>query len=364
MLGKGVTNAYKYVASKYINIKRKDVAEFLSKQKDYQLTRNIKKVVNKAIVEKKPNNRWQIDLIDMTKYENYNQGKKYILNCIDVFSRKIWLRSLSNRLASSIANAVSDIIDEATVKPNIIQTDNGNEFKEEFKEFLSEQDITQVYNNPYSPNENAIIERSNQEVRKIIRTLMLAENSLKWYDKLDLVEEHRNNAYNETIKTSPSQVWTPDKDKITSRTLPESIVKDNPKLLARVNIVKKALKTIKKYKQIDNYEVGQKVRVKMSAIFNNIRKLLKEKNSKQIVVTYTPEVFTINKVIKKNGVLERNKYLIENSEGSIVTKSDGKLKYFYASDLLAYNGDGGEPISMKQALKLNKVDTNENDAIY
>ena len=132
MLGKGINNVYKYISSKYINITRDDVAEFLSKQKDFQMTRNIKKVVNKPIVERKPNNRWQIDLIDMTKYENYNYGKKYILNCVDVFSRKIWLRSLSNRLASSITNAVSDIIDEANIKPNIIQTDNGNEFKEEF----------------------------------------------------------------------------------------------------------------------------------------------------------------------------------------------------------------------------------------
>jgi len=364
MLGKGIKNVYKYISSKYINITRDDVAEFLSKQKDFQMTRNIKKVVNKPIVERKPNNRWQIDLIDMTKYENYNYGKKYILNCVDVFSRKIWLRSLSNRLASSITNAVSDIIDEANIKPNIIQTDNGNEFKEEFKEFLSEQGITQIFNNPYSPNENAIVERSNQEVRKIIRTLMLADNSLKWYDKLDQVVEHRNNAFNETIKASPNQIWTADKNKISSRSLPESIIKDNPKLMARVNIVNKALKSIKKYEQIDNYEVGEQVRVKMSAIFNNIRKLLKEGNSKQIVVTYTPEVFFINKVIKKNGVLERNKYLIENNEGNIVTKANGKNKYFYASDLLPFNDGEPSNITMKQALKLNKVETNENDAIY
>jgi hypothetical protein len=145
--------------------------------------------------------------------------------------------------------------------------------------------------------------------------------------------------------------------------LPESVAKENPKLLARVNIAKKALKTIKKYKQIDNYEVGDQVRVKMSAIFNNIRKLLKEGNSKQIVVSYTPEVFTVNKVIQKNGVLERNKYLIENSDGNLLTKANGKNKYFYASDLLPFNDGEPSNITMTQALKLNKVETNENDAV-
>jgi hypothetical protein len=193
---------------------------------------------------------------------------------------------------------------------------------------------------------------------------MLAENSLKWYDKLDQVEEQRNNAYNETIKASPNQVWTPDKNIVTSRTLPASIVKNNPKLLARVSIVQKAIKSIKRYNQIDNYQVGDRIRVKMSAIFNNIRKLLKEGNSKRIVVTYTPDVFTIYKVITKNGVLERNKYLIQNSQGNVVTKADGKNKYFYASDFLPFND--GEPtnITMQQALKLNNVETNENDAKY
>ena len=364
MLAKGVKSVYKYITSKYINITRNEVAEFLSRQKDFQLTRNIRKVVNKPIIEKKPNNRWQVDCIDMEKYLKNNDNRRYIFNCVDIFSRKIWLRALNNLEAKTTANAISNIIAEAGVKPNIIQCDNGVEFQGDFKKYLEENDITQIFNNPYTPNENAIVERSNQEVRKIIRTLMLADNSLRWYDKLDQVEEHRNNAYNESIKAYPNQVWSPDKDKVSPRTLPESVAKENPKLLARVNIAKKALKTIKKYKQIDNYEVGDQVRIKMSAIFNNIRKLLKEGNSKQIVVSYTPEVFTVNKVIQKSGVLERNKYLIENNEGNILTKANGKNKYFYASDLLSFNDGEPSNITMKQALKLNKVETNENDAVY
>jgi hypothetical protein len=55
--------------------------------------------------------------------------------------------------------------------------------------------------------------------------------------------------------------------------------------------------------------------------------------------------------------------LIKNSEGNILTEANGKNnKYFYASDLLPFNDDG-EPsnITMKQALKLNKVETNERE---
>ena len=360
MLGKGVTNVYKYIKTRYINIKRKDVEEFLMKQKDYQLTKNIKKVVNKPIIEAIPNHKWQVDVIDMDKYSKNNGGRKYILNCVDVFSRKLWLRALKNLEAKTTTKAIKSIIDKAQIKPNIIQTDNGVEFQGEFKEFLEKNNITQIFNNAYSPNENAIVERSNKEIRKIIRTLMLAENSFKWYDKLDQVEEHRNNGYNNYIKTHPNEIWSPDKNKI--ELYPGR--KQTPKDKARRELVKRAMRTIEKYKQNDNYKVGDKVRVKMSAIFNNVRKLLKQKLTKQIVVSYSPSIFTINKVVKKAGVLERNKYLIENENGELVTKADGKKKYFYASDLLLYNNGEISNLTMEDALKLNKVMTNENDAIY
>lgn len=360
MLGKGVTNVYKYIKTRYINIKRKDVEEFLMKQKDYQLTKNIKKVVNKPIIEAIPNHKWQVDVIDMDKYSKNNGGRKYILNCVDVFSRKLWLRALKNLEAKTTTKAIKSIIDKAQIKPNIIQTDNGVEFQSEFKEFLEKNNITQIFNNAYSPNENAIVERSNKEVRKIIRTLMLAENSFKWYDKLDQVEEHRNNGYNNYIKTHPNEIWSSDKNKI--ELYPGR--KPTPKDKARRELVKRAMRTIEKYKQNDNYKVGDKVRVKMSAIFNNVRKLLKQKLTKQIVVSYTPSIFTINKVVKKDGLLERNKYLIENENGELVTKANGKKKYFYASDLLLYNNGEISNLTMEDALKLNKVMTNENDAIY
>jgi hypothetical protein len=360
MLGKGVTNVYKYIKTRYINIKRKDVEEFLMKQQDYQLTKNIKKVVNKPIIEAIPNHRWQVDVIDMDKYSKNNGGRKYILNCVDVFSRKLWLRALKNLEAKTTTKAIKSIIDKAGIKPNIIQTDNGVEFQGKFKEFLDKNNITQIFNNAYSPNENAIVERSNKEVRKIIRTLMLAENSFKWYDKLDQVEEHRNNAYNNYIKTHPNEIWSSDKNKIEIYKGRKPTPKDN----ARKELVKRAMRTIEKYKQNDNYKVGDKIRIKMSAIFNNVRKLLKQKLTKQIVVSYTPSIFTINKVVKKDGLLERNKYLIENENGELVTKANGKKKYFYASDLLLYNNGEKSDLTMEDALKLNKVMTNENDAIF
>ena len=55
---------------------------------------------------------------------------------------------------------------------------------------------------------------------------------------------------------------------------------------------------------------------KCQVLFNNIKKQLKEGNSKSIVVNYSPEFFIVSKVIhSRKSLLERNKYILENADG-------------------------------------------------
>ena len=54
-IGKGIVNFYKYVISKYINITRDEVSDFLNHQQNYQVSRKITHRINKPIVAKAPN---------------------------------------------------------------------------------------------------------------------------------------------------------------------------------------------------------------------------------------------------------------------------------------------------------------------
>jgi hypothetical protein len=67
--GAGITNFYKTIREKYINIKRSDVSAFIKKQPIPQLTDVFKHRTNKPIVADFPNQIWCIDLIDMAMYE-------------------------------------------------------------------------------------------------------------------------------------------------------------------------------------------------------------------------------------------------------------------------------------------------------
>jgi transposase InsO family protein len=72
---------------------------------------------------------WQADLADLPQFMAYNDGARYVLFVIDVFSRFAWTRSLKNKDGESIAKAMTDIMQTSGRSPQYIQTDLGKEFK-------------------------------------------------------------------------------------------------------------------------------------------------------------------------------------------------------------------------------------------
>ena len=50
-----------------------------------------------------------MDLADMIKYAMYNDGLKYILVIVDVFSKYLWLWKLKGKTGESVAEALSNI---------------------------------------------------------------------------------------------------------------------------------------------------------------------------------------------------------------------------------------------------------------
>ena len=70
---------------------------------------------------------WQMDLVDMCSYKNTNRGYNWILVCIDVFSKFVWIKLLKNKSANTVMQAFRDII-AAGRRPENIQCDEGTEF--------------------------------------------------------------------------------------------------------------------------------------------------------------------------------------------------------------------------------------------
>ena len=71
--------------------------------------------------------QWQMDLADMQSMQKCDDGYRYLLVCIDVFSKYIWVVPLKNKKGPSLVEAFKIIL-ASRRKPIKIITDQGTEF--------------------------------------------------------------------------------------------------------------------------------------------------------------------------------------------------------------------------------------------
>jgi hypothetical protein len=71
--------------------------------------------------------QWQMDLADMQSMQKFNDGYRYLLVCVDVFSKYAWLVPLKNKTGPTLVEAFKVILSSGR-KPEKIMTDQGTEF--------------------------------------------------------------------------------------------------------------------------------------------------------------------------------------------------------------------------------------------
>ena len=102
-------------------------------------------------------NMWGFDLADMQLLSKYNNGIKYLLCAVNLFSKYAWVVPLKDKRGISIVNAFQKIISEGR-KPNKIWVDQGSEFyNKSFKDFLKINNI-EMYST-YNEEKSVVAER-------------------------------------------------------------------------------------------------------------------------------------------------------------------------------------------------------------
>ncbi len=98
------------------------------------------------------------DLVDMSAHAKENDNIKFLLTCIDVFSKYAWARPLKNKTGKEVKKAFEYILKENRV-PHKLQTDKGTEFL--YKHF---QQLMKKYNIHHfaTASEFNVIERFNR----------------------------------------------------------------------------------------------------------------------------------------------------------------------------------------------------------
>jgi transposase InsO family protein len=198
---------YALVKKRHIGISHPQVQAFLNNQELHQLMQQVKKKqVNKAIVTNRPTERWQADLVDVSKYKSpQNSNTTFLLTVIDCFSKFAWVVSLRNKQAATVAAAMKQVLEVAGAKPTTIQTDNGGEFEDAFEKLLIEQGIQHAHSCAYNPQATGQIERFNGTLKCMIYAHMLTNETKTFVPQLAKMVATYNSLYHTGIKQTPTE---------------------------------------------------------------------------------------------------------------------------------------------------------------
>ena len=205
--------------------------------------------------------QFQADLVDVRNLSRFNKGYKYLLTCIDIFSKHAWVVPLKTKRGQELVKAFQTILSSGR-KPNKLQTDQGTEFLNRvFQKFLRENNIDFFTVN--SGLKASVVERFNRTFKNKMYKYFTAKNTLTYIDVLPKLVKSYNNTYHRSIKMKPSQVTKSNEGKVWDTLYGNDVDK-------RV-----------RYK----FQVGDRVRI------NRVKRMFE----KSYLPNYTEEMFAIYK---------------------------------------------------------------------
>ena len=342
-LGKGQNNFHQLVLQKYLGIKRKDVIDFLKKQPSYQMYQVAPRNVNRALKATKPLQIVAIDLVDVENLYKKRDNKpyKFIFSAVDLHTGFTWYFPMKNKEATSTVEAFQKLLEynlkfhspetqRAMKSENkydqigTVISDNGLEFKGEFSQFLKAKNIKQKFRKSYSPQPQ--VEAVNGVLRNIMRAKFIQTGNLIWKPYIGDFMKAKNSNRDENTGQPAQKLMQEyfDKNQV-------ELEKARDKLKAKRAKVDEKIKRFQK----QSLQVGDKVRVKLANFQSAVRKELKAKNSKQIIVRFSPQIYTIEKVIPvKPDKVGFPLYVLKNSQNQIILNESGKKRIFGGNDLL------------------------------
>ena len=141
------------------------------------------------------------DLVEMQKFAKLNKGYRYLLTCIDIFSKYSWVIPLKDKRGITIKNALQKIFKQR--KPKFLWTDRGTEFyNKQVQDLLNENNI-KLYSTNNSEIKSSVVERFNRTFKNMMYKKFTENNNTIFYNILDELVNNYNNKYHSTIKMTP-----------------------------------------------------------------------------------------------------------------------------------------------------------------
>ena len=261
------------------------VKQWLKAQPTYTLHRQARKryPTRKYIVHTL-DEQWQADLADVTLLARENNGYRFILTVIDIFSRYAWARPLKSKRGEEVAAAFEDIFQEGRI-PKRIQTDQGKEFENRHVLSLFHRHNIELFS-VKSAYKAALVERFNRTLKHKLWRYFTMSTHQNWTQILQDVVHAYNHSIHRTLGRKPAEVTVNN----------------------AADVREKAFKRPPASTKKSDIQVGDKVRIsKVKSIF-----------AKGYLPNWTEEIFTVESINRKTSPIT---YKLKDYQGNVIEGS-------------------------------------------
>ena len=210
--GEGARKLSKQMFQIYLGLSRQIIQHGLNSMKQQQKVRPLfqNKAPLRPIRASKVQERHQVDRVSMISIPATVDGDtyKYIMSVIDIFSRFLFLRPLQTKETSEVAEHLLDIYIEHG-PPEILQSDQGPEFKGVVKTVCETLNVRIIKSSAYSPQTRGKDERSHRTWKEKIKFDLINNNGdLNWVEYLQQYQQLYNESPHRSLgQLSPFEVY-------------------------------------------------------------------------------------------------------------------------------------------------------------
>ena len=235
------------------------------------------------------------DLVEMGSLSEWNEGIRYLLMVIDVFSKYGWIQSLKNKRGETVANAFSTIFSKGR-KPKKLWIDKGREFWNKNVEEVMDKFGVERYSTQ-NEEKSSVVERWNRTIKGKIWKMFSARNEMIYVDKLKEILKDNNNTKHSSIGMTPVQA----SKKMNERKVYAKLYEDE----------------LWKKNKSPKFKVGDKVRISK----------WKKGFKKGFTPNWTEEIFVVKNVLYTKPTTYKLKDLLDDDvEGSFYEQELQKVR--------------------------------------
>jgi IS30 family transposase len=302
-------------------VTRQNPSEWLQRQLAYTLHKPLKrKFATRKYMTSGINDLWQLDLMEMIPYAKINRGYKYILSCIDVFSRYGRVLPLKSKQGLEVAAAIKKMLQNNV--PRHIQTDLGKEFyNTNVKKVFKDHDIGHY--SVHSQFKAALVERFNRTLREKLNRYFTHTGKKVWHNVLQSIVTAYNKSGHSSLQNvcpadinfkSEMDIWQKQQQQQPSQK------QDDISLLDYVRISRVRGPFIKNFDQNWSDEVFRVIGVDkkqaptmyiLEDLQNNAIHGKFYKPELQSIGANPPDIYRIEKIIKSQGVGKHKQYYVK-----------------------------------------------------